>query len=59
MDEGFIFGNSISIWDLDKNEKVRINIGMCRDSSVGFIYGPYIVENYIEVLIEAMNEDCE
>jgi hypothetical protein len=29
MDEGFIFGSYVSIWDMDKNERVRINIGTC------------------------------
>jgi hypothetical protein len=59
MDEGIIFGSSISIWEADKNEKVNIGIEMCRDPLVVPIYGPYGVENYIVVLIEVVNEDCE
>ncbi len=40
MDEGIIFGSSISIWEADKNERVKIGIEMCRDPSVVLIYGP-------------------
>jgi hypothetical protein len=58
MDEGFIFGSSINIWDVDNNETMRISIRMCRNLLVIPIYGPCRVENYIVVLIEAMNEDC-
>jgi len=29
MDVGFIFGSSVSIWDMDENEKVKIGIKMC------------------------------
>jgi hypothetical protein len=59
MDEGFIFGSFINIWDVDENERVRIGIGTCRNPSVVLIYGPYGVENCIMVLIEATNEDYE
>jgi hypothetical protein len=59
MDEGFIFGSSISIWDVDENERVKIGIGFCRDSSIVPIYEPCGVENCIVVLMESMNEDCE
>jgi hypothetical protein len=59
MDEGFIFGSSINIWDANENEKVKINIKMCTNLLVVHIYGPYGVENYIMVLMESMNEDCE
>ncbi len=45
MDEGFIFGNYVSMWDVDKNERVNINIKMCRDLSIVFIYGPCGVDN--------------
>ncbi len=43
---------------MDENETVRISIKMCRDPLVIPIYGPCRVENYIVVLIEAMNKDC-
>jgi hypothetical protein len=59
MDEGFIFGSSHTIWDVDENERVNIGIGTCRDLLVVPIYGPYGVDNCIVVLIEVMNEDCE
>jgi len=59
MDEGFIFGSSVSIWDTNENERVRINIGTCRDSSIVSIYEPCGVENCIVVLIEAVNEVYE
>jgi hypothetical protein len=59
MDERFIFGSFISIWDVDENEIVRIGVGMCKDPSIVHIYGPYGMENCIMVLIEAMNEDYE
>jgi hypothetical protein len=59
MDEGFIFSSSISIWDMDKHETVRIGIRTCRDPLVIPIDGPYKVENCIVVLIEAMNDDYE
>jgi hypothetical protein len=59
MDEGFVFGSFDGIWDVDENEKVNINIGTSKDPSVVPIYGPYGVENYIVVLIEALNEDYE
>jgi hypothetical protein len=59
MDEGFIFGNYVSMWDVDKNERVNINIIMCRDLSIVFIYGPCGVDNRIVVLIEVVNEDFE
>jgi hypothetical protein len=26
MDEGFIFGSSVNLWEVDKNERVRISI---------------------------------
>jgi hypothetical protein len=45
MDEIFIFGNFVNIWDTDKNERVRANIGMCKDPLVVSIYGPYRVDN--------------
>jgi len=32
MDDGFIFGNFLNIWDADKNERVTINFGTCRKS---------------------------
>jgi hypothetical protein len=38
MDEGFMFDNSIIIWDVDENERVKISIGMCRDLSIVLIY---------------------
>jgi hypothetical protein len=59
MDEGLIFGSSISIWDIDKNEKVKIGTGTCIILSIVPIYGPYGVENYIVVLIKVVNEDYE
>jgi hypothetical protein len=59
MDEGFIFGSSINIWDVDENEKVKIVIGTCRNPLVVIIFGCCGVENCIVVLIEVMNEDCE
>jgi hypothetical protein len=59
MDEGFIFGSSINIWDVDESEKVKIGIGTCRNSLVVIIFGRCGVENCIVVLIEVMNEDCE
>lgn len=59
MDEGFIFGRSHTIWDVDDNENVNIGIGTCRDLLVVPIYGPYGVDNCIVVLIEVMNEDRE
>jgi hypothetical protein len=48
MDEGFIFGSCVSIWDTDENEKVRIGIGMCKDSLIVPIYGPHGMENCIK-----------
>jgi hypothetical protein len=59
MDDEFIFGNTINIWHVDNNERVRIGIGMCSHLLVVFIYGPCGVENCIVILIEAMKEDCE
>jgi hypothetical protein len=59
MDEGFIFGSSVNLWDVDENERLRIGIGTCRDLSVVPLYGPYGAKNCIVVLIEAVNEDCE
>jgi hypothetical protein len=55
MDEGFIFGSFVSIWDANKNETMRIGIRMCRDLLVVPIYGPCD----IVVLIEVVNEDSE
>jgi hypothetical protein len=57
MDEGF--GSSDSIWDVDENEKVNINIGTCRDPLVVHIYGPYGVDNCIVVLTKALTKDYE
>jgi hypothetical protein len=59
MDEGFIFGSSISIWDMDENERVKIGIGMCKDSSIVLIYEACGMENYRVVLMESMNEDYD
>jgi hypothetical protein len=58
MDEGFIFCSSINIWDVGKNERVRIGNRMCRDPSVVPTYGPYGMENCI---VEAIlsNSKCE
>jgi hypothetical protein len=39
MDEGFIFGSCVNIWDANKNERVKIGIEMCKDSLVVPIYG--------------------
>jgi hypothetical protein len=30
MDEGFIFGSFVSIWDANKNETMNISIRMCK-----------------------------
>jgi hypothetical protein len=49
MDEGFIFGSSVSISNTYNNERVRISIGTCINLSIVLIYGPYGVENYIVV----------
>jgi len=57
MDEGFMFGSFINIWDVDENERVKIDIRMCRDPSIVPIYGPCGVENCIVVLIEFVNDD--
>jgi hypothetical protein len=59
MDEGFIFGSFLTIWDMDKTERVKIGFVTCRDLLVVPIYGPCGVENCIVVLIEDVNEDCE
>jgi len=59
MDEGFMLGSSISIWDMDKNERVKIGIKTCRDPLVIPVYGPCGVENCIVVLIEFVNDDYE
>jgi hypothetical protein len=59
MDEGFIFGSFFNIWDVDENERVKINFGTCRDQLVVPIYGSCGVENCIVVLIEVVNEDYE
>jgi hypothetical protein len=59
MDEGFMFGSFLSIWDVDVNERVKIGIRMCIDSSIVPIYGPCSVENCIVVLIEFVNDDYE
>jgi hypothetical protein len=56
MDEGFIFSSSISIWNMDENETVRIGIGMSRNLSIVPIDGPSKMENYIMVLIEVVYE---
>jgi hypothetical protein len=40
MDNRFIFGSSVSIWDTCKIERVKIGIGTCRDTSIVPIYGP-------------------
>lgn len=52
-----MFGSSISIWDVDKDEKVKIGIRMGRDPSIVPIYGPCGVENCIVVLIQYVNDD--
>ncbi len=54
-----MFGSFICIWDVDKNERVKIGIGMCKDLLIVPIYGPCGVENYIVVLIEFVNDDYE
>jgi hypothetical protein len=59
MDVGFIFRSSISIWDTDENEKVKIGIKMCRDPLVVPIYGCCGMENCILVLTKVVNEECE
>jgi hypothetical protein len=40
MDNRFIFGSSVSIWDTGNNERVRIGIGTCKDTSIIPIYRP-------------------
>jgi hypothetical protein len=45
--------------DIDKNERVKIGIGTCRNLSIILIYGPCGMENYIVVLIKAVNEAYE
>jgi hypothetical protein len=59
MDEGFIFGSFLTLWDMDENEKVEIGFVTCRDLLVVLIYGPCGVDNCIVVLIQDVNEDCE
>jgi hypothetical protein len=54
-----MFDSSISIWDIHKNERVKIGVKTCRDPSILRIYGPCGVENCIMVLIETIHEDCE
>ncbi len=54
-----MFGSFLSIWDVDVNERVKIGIRMCIDSSIVPIYGPCSVENCIVVLIEFVNDDYE
>jgi hypothetical protein len=49
MEEGFKFGCSFTIWDPDKNERVKISFGTCRNPSIAPIYGPCGVENCILV----------
>jgi hypothetical protein len=34
MDERFIFGSYVSIWEMDDNERVEIGIGTCKVLSV-------------------------
>jgi hypothetical protein len=41
MDQGFIFGGFVNIWDMDENERVRIGIGTCTNLSIVPIYKPY------------------
>jgi hypothetical protein len=59
MDEGFIFGNLLTIWDTNENERVKIGFVTYRYLSIVPIYGPCGMENCIMVLIEDVNEDCE
>jgi hypothetical protein len=59
MDEGYIFGSLVSIWDANDNERVKINIETCNNPLVVPIYGPYEMENCLMVLIEVANEDYE
>jgi len=59
MVEGFMFSNSVSIWDARKNERVKIGVGMCKDLSIVLIYGPCGVDSCIMVLIGIVHEDCE
>jgi hypothetical protein len=59
MDKGFKFGRFVNIWDVNKNERLKISIRMCRDPLVVFVYGPYVMENCKVVLIEVANEDYE
>jgi hypothetical protein len=59
MEEGFIFGCFFIIWDADDNENVKIGFGTYRDPLVVLIYGPCGVENFIVVLIEDVNDECE
>ncbi len=59
MDEALIFGSYVSIWDINKNEKVKIGIGTWRNLLVVPIYGPFGVENYVIVSIKVVNEDYE
>jgi len=59
MDDEFMFSSFVNILHVDKNGKVRINIGTCNDLSIVLIYGPFRMENCLVVLIEVINEDCE
>ncbi len=59
MEEECIFDCFFTIWDADDNENVKIGFGTYRDPLVVLIYGPYGVENFIVVLIEDVNDECE
>jgi hypothetical protein len=59
MDEGFIFRSSITIWDANNSEKVKIGFETYKDLLIVPLYGPCGVKNSIVVLIEALNEKCE
>ncbi len=52
-----MFSNSINIWDVHKNERVRIGVRTCRDLSIVLIYKHCGVDNCIMVLIKNVHED--
>jgi hypothetical protein len=49
-------GDITSIWDLNKDGRVRIGVGQCKDQSLVSIYGISGVENCIVVTIISMVE---
>jgi hypothetical protein len=53
------FGDTISIWDSNKDDKVQIGVGKWKEPSLVSMYGSNGVENYIFVTIIFVFESFE